>query len=95
MMMKIEVKQQLGLQQNEEEEEYENVSLLDESDIEKYQGDVDEEEEDGESELSFFGEDDEFKQPDWMHNSFTGGYANIDDIHMDKGKTSQFDGLLS
>ena len=87
MMRKIELKQSLGIDNNEEgEEEYDNVSLLDESDIEKYNGDIDDDI-NGDA-ISFFGDDDEFRQPDWMHNSFTGGYANIDDIHMDKGKTT-------
>ena len=85
MMMKVELMQSLGVAEKEEDE-YENVSLLDESDIERNQAEL--EDFDKLSDLSFFGEEGEFKQPDWMHNSFTGGYSNIDDIHMDKGKTN-------
>ena len=67
---------------DDNEIEYDNVSLIAESDIEKNFAD-----EEFESDPEDYSDNDDYKVPEWINNSFTGPYSNIDDIHLDKGRT--------
>jgi hypothetical protein len=85
-MMKKEIKQKLDVK---DDDDIENVSELAESDCEKNNADVEDQDE-----WSEFSEEDDYEVPDWINNSFTGPYSNVEDIHLDKGKPQQFDEIL-